>query len=525
MEFALSSTVTGMSMDGELSRIGSRRLQQGCWSEAGCQSAPPGSVLWARGAVGAPLGETRTQAVNETTGSRMGRITTTTDVCAPLGEEESLGGAALVRFFPYLSHHTMCDADRVTLGRGSGAGIAVEDGRVSRTHAHVDITPTGVVVHDCASHNGSFLNGERLRGARNLEEGDVLRLGRTLFVYRDCARPFEAQVHGVAGYHGLVGPVGLRDAIEALERAASHGLNVLLLGETGTGKEVAAQAYAEAARPGRPFVKLNVAALPREMLASGLFGHRKGAFTGAAESRLGAFREAHGGVLLLDELGAIDPAHFFTMQRALQEGEVQPIGSDRVHQVDVRVVGATQHALDELVRDGAFEASIYNRIRQEEVRLPPLRERVEDLPSLVAHLLERIAGFAHDPSALDARGLELLARHPFVHNVRELEHILRSAHDSRDGESGPSASHLRASMSRWSAPAVAPVSAQRPKLSVLQLAEADAIEEALRSSHGSVCEAARRLSIHRATLYRKLQQHALQDLPALLRKARLSGES
>ncbi len=332
-------------------------------------------------------------------------------------------------------------------------------------------------------------------------------------------------------------------------RAAVLNTTVLLLGETGTGKELLAQAIHAASRRARgPFIAVNVAAIPETLLEAEFFGVAPGAYTGAdRRGRDGKFALADGGTLFLDEIGDMPLALQAKLLRALQEREVEPLGSNTMKRVDVRVIAASSVDLATLVADGRFRADLYYRLNVLPIRLPPLRERVEDLEPLCEHLLEQIA-LEHEmlPKEIDRDALEALARLPWPGNVRELRNVLERACslwdgmrltrdalravlpeiDSSDasGESGArtASAALAGAQEHTNAMPGLPASAA-PSGAAAETAIADsavaltlpqrvadlerlAIREALQATGGNRLRAARRLGIARATLYQKLAQ-------------------
>jgi formate hydrogenlyase transcriptional activator len=203
----------------------------------------------------------------------------------------------------------------------------------------------------------------------------------------------------------------------------------LILGETGTGKELIARAiHKRSPRSSRAFIRVNCAAMPSELIASELFGHEKGAFTGAVERRIGRFEAADGGTLFLDEIGDLPPETQITLLRVLQEREFERIGSTKPVQVDVRVLAATNRDLAADVEDGDFRRDLYYRLNVFPVKLPPLRERIEDIPLLAEYLLERYAKKAGKKiTAIDRSTLELLQNYDWPGNVRELQNVIERA--------------------------------------------------------------------------------------------------
>jgi transcriptional regulator with GAF, ATPase, and Fis domain len=236
--------------------------------------------------------------------------------------------------------------------------------------------------------------------------------------------------------HGLVGrSSALARITRQIEPIARSNATVLIRGESGTGKELLAQAIHDLSpRKGMPIVKVNCAAMVEELLLSELFGHEKGAFTGAIRERKGRFELADGGTLFLDEIGDISPKAQVYLLRVLQERELERVGGTRTIKVDVRVICATNRDLEALIAQGRFRQDLYYRLKGVMLELPPLRERLEDLPYLAAHFLTRVARERNEtPKQLTPDALELLARHSWPGNVRELENVLASAAIFADG--------------------------------------------------------------------------------------------
>jgi DNA-binding NtrC family response regulator len=298
-------------------------------------------------------------------------------------------------------------------------------------------------------------------------------------------------------------------AIGRARAAARSETPVLICGETGTGKELVAQAiHANSRRAKQAFVPINCAALPRDLVESELFGHRRGAFTGALQDQAGLFVAAHGGTLFLDEVSELPLEAQAKFLRVVQDGEIRPIGSLESRHVDVRIIAASNRGLSSL-REGGLRADLFYRLSVLVIELPPLRERPDDVPLLVSYFLadlrkRGIARLEH----LDASALDLLVQYPFPGNVRELQNLVESIGVT----AGPTATSLsaedvrswlrRRGVSAGTPPAPSP---QLPlKLAAL---EAWAIEEALRQTSGNKRLAARLLGISRDTLYRKLAPH------------------
>ncbi len=308
----------------------------------------------------------------------------------------------------------------------------------------------------------------------------------------------------------------LVEVYKAIGRVAPLRVPVLVLGETGTGKELVARAlHRFGAHPQGPFVPVHCGAIPDTLIESELFGHRKGAFTDAQRDRKGALALAHGGTVFLDEVGEISTVFQVKLLRFLEDGLVQPLGAEKGEPVQVRVVAATHRDLRALVAAGRFREDLYYRLAGYEIRIPPLRERLTDLPALVAHVQGRFCGELglEDPGPPSRAALDVLAAHPWPGNVRELGHVVRRALIEGGALADPERlARLLAPPSPGPEPsaslrpALLPVASSlfpRPYLPLDEL-ERLYLLEVLEHTGGNKTEAARILGIERKTLARKL---------------------
>jgi hypothetical protein len=396
-----------------------------------------------------------------------------------------------------------CAIDRPRVfGRGEDADVVIDDGSVSRAHMVVEPTALGMMVRDCKSRNGTYVDGVPIGEAPQLARfGSTVRLGRTLFFVRQDVRPFLDE--DLVRYPKLVGGPSLSEVRRRIDLARVSKVPVLIEGETGAGKEVVARAIHEASERDGELVEVNCAAIPSELVESELFGHARGAFSGSDRARVGLFRTADRGTLLLDEIGELPPALQAKLLRVLETGEVRPVGEDRSMTVDVRVVAATNRNLDAMAQKGLFRMDLLHRIAALRIGLSPLRDRREDVPALALHFL------GADAPAIGATAMDLLVRYRWPGNARELRHLLAAA-----------AAGVRAA-GRTVIDAE-DISGLMPVADAIDAAEDDdgraRIIDALGAAGGNVTHAARDLGVARSGLYEALRR--LQIDPAAFRPAR-----
>jgi len=300
--------------------------------------------------------------------------------------------------------------------------------------------------------------------------------------------------------------------LDQLDVVAGNDAPVLITGESGTGKEVIARMlHDRSPRSSGPFVAVSCAALPEALLEAELFGHERGAYTGADRRRDGRFQAAEGGTLLLDEVSEIPLAAQTKLLRVLQEGTVEPLGSSSPVPVNVRVISATNRSLRDLVAAHAFREDLYYRLNVLDLNVPPLRERRNDLPLLVDHFLRRFAPPGAPLPALSARARDCLLSYAYPGNVRELEHAIeRAVVLSHGGEI--QLEHLPIDMVGGpTLQAPAPEAALPSLRQAVRVFERDYLARALTLSGGRRAEAAQRLGISRKTLWQKLRRHGLGD--------------
>ncbi|MCB9549641.1 MAG: sigma 54-interacting transcriptional regulator [Myxococcales bacterium] len=408
------------------------------------------------------------------------------------------------------SAHVLRGVTGVHLGRGARGArrlrvggqpilqLSLEDQRVSSEHARIVQAGGGYVVEDAGSRNGTFVDGQAVTRA-TLADGALIEVGGTFLLFRS-GLPVPPDAAADRAEDALRAPHPLWRTAHAplaaryrdLARLAPSALSVLVTGETGAGKErVAEGLHALSGRSGA-FVAVNCATLGPELADSALFGHQRGAFTGAAEARAGLFRRADGGTLFLDEVGELPLPVQARLLRVLETGEVHPVGADRPTAVDVRVVAATLQALD----PAGFRPDLLGRLAQVQVHIPPLRERREDLGLLLRALLP-----APRPTLTREAALALLLA-PWPRGIRQLKNALVVAHALADD--GPLGSeHLPADLAAPAADApAAPLDADAT-------ARRQALVDALTQTGGNVSEVARLLGLSRNAIHRWLHRFDL----------------
>ncbi len=340
------------------------------------------------------------------------------------------------------ARHSLEGVSRVSVGRGAVGSskrthvagetrldITVPDARVSAKHLELSLALGRWTAEDASSRNGTFVNGEAARRAV-LVDGDIIEIGDTFLQFAAAAALADDPADECVSAQGRPGMAtllpDLARVFERLPLVARSDESVLVRGASGTGKELIARAVHELSGRSGTFVAVNCGALPETMVEAELFGHRRGAFSGAAGERAGLVRSASGGTLFLDEIGDLRLASQAALLRVLQEKQVRPIGSDAPVAVDLRVVCATHRPLDELVASGDFRGDLLARLRGFVIELPSLRARRADLGLLVATLLRRHQGAGKLPSLSGAAARALFA-HEWTYNVRELEKALSTA--------------------------------------------------------------------------------------------------
>jgi DNA-binding NtrC family response regulator len=384
----------------------------------------------------------------------------------------------------------------VRLGSGPGADIRLRDRTVSAQHCELCAGELGVEVLDLGSKNGVFVGGARIARARLEPASASFVIGRSTVTVRVARGESPSSASPLPGIVGKSEP--MRRIAEEVRRHAATRAPILIQGESGTGKDLVARAVHALGRSAGPYVPLNVGAIAESLADSELFGHRRGAFTGAVAHRQGAFEQAHRGTLFLDEVAELSPGVQVRLLRVVEDGSVRPLGAQSSTLVDVRIVSASWASLPERVEQGKFRGDLYHRLSMVTLRLPPLRERQTDMPALARVLLKRL-----EPELgrkeLRTEALAMLVAHSWPGNVRELASVLYRAASLATGHE-IMAQHLALS--------VRPVGPRR----VRDVAQLDA--QALLASHaGNVSAAARAARLPRTTFRALLVKSELGNLP------------
>ena len=331
------------------------------------------------------------------------------------------------------------DQSSVTLGASDDNDLVLDDEKVSREHARIYQEGDDWLVEDLRSTNGTFVNHVRVRVAY-LKSGCTIRLGSSQLRFSVLSERVEI----TPSHRQSLGPIvgkseQMRRVFSVVEKIAPTGVTVVLEGETGTGKEVVARTVHQySTRANNTFIVFDCGAVQQNLIESELFGHEKGSFTGALSARQGLFEMAHGGTIFLDEIGELALDLQPKLLRALEQREIRRVGGNRPIKIDARVIAATNRDLAEEVQAGRFREDLYYRLSVVKLTLPPLRERREDIPLLVRHIL-KTGNFNKTPDGQRVKGiatdaLEALMRYDWPGNVRELTNVVERACSFADGE-------------------------------------------------------------------------------------------
>jgi transcriptional regulator with GAF, ATPase, and Fis domain len=413
--------------------------------------------------------------------------------------------------------HVRLPAGKSAIGTAPHAALPLRDPAISRVHCEIRVDSGGVRIADCGSTNGTFVDGVEVGDAK-LVSGTTVRVGETTLRVTFGDEPILVILSMSERFGRLIGlSAAMRRVYALLEAVSKTDNTVLVQGETGTGKEVAARSIHEAShRSAGPFVAVDCGALAETLIESELFGHVKGAFSGAARERRGLFEEAHGGTLFLDEIGELPLSLQPKLLRALEMREVRRVGGNTAKKLDVRVVAATHRPLARAVNEGTFREDLYYRLAVFEVVVPPLRERREDIPLLANQFYADIAGA--DAKLPPEVTLPLMHR-GWPGNVRELRNFVERSSAlgwSATQAAGRSAPRLDATTLGPALDALIPQ--HRPLKEARQLwidqFESLYVAAVLRRTGGNVTRAAEQAGVNRRYLHRLISEHGVRGAHA-----------
>jgi DNA-binding NtrC family response regulator len=400
------------------------------------------------------------------------------------------------------------DDEPLVIGRAGHAGTLLPDDRLSRNHCSITASDAGWIVRDLGSRNGTFVDGEEVRGELTAPSPRIIRAADTIMV--PC--PDVSTFLPTTTEDGVVVGWRMRDALSAIDRAAAASETLLLSGESGTGKELAARRFHQRGpNAGGPFVAINCATIPQGLAERLLFGAKKGAYSGATADVIGHLRAADGGVLFLDEGAELDLQVQAKLLRVIETREVVALGATQGTQLAVRICVATHVQLRRAVSEGRFRADLYHRIAPPEVTLPALRDRLDEIAQ---HIAGEIAAVAPG-LAPQAKLVETCMLRPWPGNVRELRRQIRDAASRAVAEHADRVrpEHLSPTAGQpLGPPSSRPVEATRsarPYVRHAQELTREAVERALSEHDGNVSRAARSLGLQRTQLYREIARHSL----------------
>jgi transcriptional regulator with PAS, ATPase and Fis domain len=404
---------------------------------------------------------------------------------------------------PDVGRRVRIDSPTFVVGTGAGADLRLTDPTVSREQLRISLLPSGVCLRDEGSKNGTWISG--LRISEIIADRDVgLEMGSTSLMLHIESGPLDLPLSEKASFGDAIGvSVPMRNLFATLELVSASDATVLLEGESGAGKEVLARAiHGQSARASGPFVACDLSAIPATLIESELFGHERGAFTGAVDSREGAFEQAHGGTIFLDEIGELPLDMQPKLLRAIEQREVRPLGARGSRPFDARIIAATNRRLLEAANKGEFRRDLFYRLAVVRVIVPPLRDRREDILPLASRFL-RIA--TRNPSAeLGPELAALLTSYSWPGNVRELRNVIErhAVLGVRDAEG----LFDRAETSIVAEANLAQLPFHEARRRVLDRFERAYLSQVLERAGGVVSRAAELAEVARPSLYRMLDR-------------------
>jgi two-component system, NtrC family, response regulator GlrR len=413
---------------------------------------------------------------------------------------------------PDKGHEVTLERDEIVIGSAEGADLKLSDPTVSRNHCAIRMTQKGPLVRDLGSTNGTRVEGVSVREAY-VPAGAILELGHTRVRFQPLGESVEIPLAQSEHFGRLIGRSAMMRRLFAMAaQVAPTDVTVLIEGETGTGKDALCEAiHLLSLREKGPLVVVDCGAIPPQLIEAELFGHERGAYTGADRARGGAFEEADGGTLFLDEIGELPLALQPKLLRALEAREVKRIGAAQSHKIDVRVIAATNRDLREEVNRGAFRQDLYYRLEVVRLRVPPLRERPEDIPALIEHFRHSVRPGADLP-VLSEEVLHHFLTHPWPGNVRELRNAVERAVVLQELPTPAAPDNTPQSGQEETVDIKVPF--KDAKNALTEAFERRYLGALLQATQGNVSEAARRAEIDRVYLLKLLKKYRLREKPA-----------
>src|SRR5215510_9760896 len=418
----------------------------------------------------------------------------------------------------------------IRVGARRGNDVQLSDAKVSGLHCEIRLDDRGYRLRDLDSTNGTYVSGLRINDVY-IQPGTQIALGSTRLRFEPLGDSVEIELADTDRFGSMIGrSVKMRELFARLEKLAKTDTTVLVTGETGAGKELVAEAlHDHSTREKGPFVVLDCGSIPPNLIESELFGHERGAFTGATNSYAGAFERAHGGTVFLDEIGELPLGMQPKLLRVLERKEVRRVGGTKTLEVDLRVVAATNRDLGVEVNRGRFREDLYYRLAVARVHVPPLRERKEDLPLLIEHILATTPG--GETASIAQETIDLMMKHDWPGNVRELRNVIERAvllaesPDSEDALRRAPMSAPRAEPSITVTPSQTATSAEASmtvpidvslpfklaKQNVISEFERRYISRLLAQHDGNISAAARAAGIDRMSIHKMLHRLGLAN--------------
>ncbi|OGV67258.1 MAG: hypothetical protein A2283_04935 [Lentisphaerae bacterium RIFOXYA12_FULL_48_11] len=419
---------------------------------------------------------------------------------------------------PLQGKEFMVDKNIFTIGSGSNNDLVIEDTTISRRHCEIQLIPEGYVIRDLGSTNGTVVQGVKVTAAF-LNQSTEIHLGKTKLVFCPLKEAMEYTLSQNESFGNLLGrSVPMRRVFHIAETYAPTDATILIEGETGTGKEVLAEEiHKQSARSDKPFVVIDCAALAKELIESELFGHTKGSFTGANIDRVGAFEYADGGTVFLDEIGDLSGELQPKLLRVLEKKEIRKVGSNKIRNIDVRIISATNRKLEAEVNAGRFREDLYFRLSVVHMDLPPLRNRKDDLPLLAKRFLKEFFGKDAMDQVVDFdKAMEAFKTHDWPGNVRELRNLIEMAAYNKQRPLDLSSFLYLGKMKTTAETSRSQASDElRPfkvaKGDLVEQFERDYISALLKRNDWNVSKAAREAGIERAYLQRLIKRYEIKS--------------